>query len=238
MSKYLKIGHKFQDGTYSHSPLGRHSSAAVSTVASQHGAMDILCKSSCNHKNKVGTVLYLMSNLSAEFLASPHLVLTVHFSVLCSYFIDTFPLIRRPPFCLFMPSSGQHHLLIVPPPPLPFLYFQVSRLSYRWNELNLSPTVQTTADRVRTCRKINRSLPVAFGDWTRVRAREMLMRLRGQMRNRPVPKRHSGSFINMSSSQRLLKQERSRQMMLIILSSPVVRLGALHCPYWAPDAAY
>lgn len=94
MSKYLKIGHKFQDGTYSHSPLGRHSSAAVSTVASQHGAMDILCKSSCNHKNKVGTVLYLMSNLSAEFLASPHLVLTVHFSVLCSYFIEIllFPL--------------------------------------------------------------------------------------------------------------------------------------------------
>lgn len=58
------------------------------------------------------------------------------------------------------------------------------------------------------------------------------------MRNKPVPKRHLGSFINMSSSQRLLKQEQSRQMILIILSSPVVRLGALLCPYWAPDAAY
>lgn len=119
-----------------------------------------------------------------------------------------------------MPSSGQHHLLIVLPPPFPSLYFQVSRLSCCWNELNLSPTVQTTTDRALTCGKINR---VPFGDWMRVRAREWLMRLRGQTKNKPLPKRHSGSFINMSSSQRLLKQERSRQMMLIILSSPVVR---------------
>lgn len=138
----------------------------------------------------------------------------------------------------FFSSSGEHHLLTIPPPPFPSLYFQVSWLSCHWNELNLSPTVQTTADRVWSCGKINRSPPVPFGDWTRVRACELLMRLRGQMRNKPVPKRHWGSFINMSSSQRLLKQERSRQMMLIILSSPVVRLGPLHCPYWAPDAAY
>lgn len=94
------------------------------------------------------------------------------------------------------------------------------------------------ADRVWTCGKINRRPAVPFGDWTRVRTRESLMRLRGQMRNQPVPKSHSGSFINVSSSQRPLKQDRSRQMMLIILSSPVVRLGALHRPYWAPDAAY
>lgn len=37
--------------------------------------------------------LYLIytRNLSAELLASPHLVLTAHFSILCSYVIDTFP---------------------------------------------------------------------------------------------------------------------------------------------------
>lgn len=129
-----------------------------------------------------------------------------HICSLFLFFRYFCPLPRRTPLfsflflCLLLDSitSLSSRLL-----PSRSLYFQVSWLSCRRNELNLSPTVQTTADRVRTGGKINRSPPVPFGDWTRVCARELLMRLRGQMRNKPVPKRHSGSFINMSSSQRL-----------------------------------
>lgn len=52
--------------------------------------------------------------------------------------------------------------------------------------------------------------PVPVGDWMHrmcVCARVWLMRLRGQMRNRPMPKRYPGSFINMSSLQCLLNQQ-------------------------------
>lgn len=75
--------------------------------------------------------------------------------------------------CLFPP--GQSHLPTFPPPvscllppasyrlPPPSLYSCVSQLSCHKNELNLSPSVQTTIDRVGTFRKTNRHLLSLLG---------------------------------------------------------------------------
>lgn len=97
--------------------------------------------------------------------------------------------------------------------PLLSLYPCVSQRSCHKNELNLSPSLQTTIDRVGTFRKTNHHPLFPLGIeclWVYCLctcACVLLMRLKGQVRNRPMPKRYPGSFINMSSSQCLLNQQ-------------------------------
>lgn len=116
-------------------------------------------------------------------------------------------------FLIRLSSPGQSHFPSLPTSyllPPSSLYSRVSWLSCHKNELNLSPSVQTTIDRVGTFRKTNRHLLSLLGIGSYcmcVCAHVLLMRLRGQMRNRPMPKRYPGSFINMSSLQCLLNRQ-------------------------------
>lgn len=115
------------------------------------------------------------------------------------------------PHFLFLFPPGQSHLPTFTP--LPSLYPCVSQCSCHKNELNLSPSLQTTIDRVGTFRKTNHHPLFPLGIeclWVYCLctcACVLLMRLKGQVRNRPMPKRYPGSFINMSSSQCLLNQQ-------------------------------
>lgn len=124
-------------------------------------------------------------------------------------------LLHSASFCflphLFVPPGQSHtfppHAFYLLPPSS--LYSCVSQLSCHKNEFNLSPSVQTTIDRVGTFRKTNCHLPSLLGIGCMcVCACVLLMRLRGQMKNRPMPKSYPGSFINMSSSQCLLNQQK------------------------------
>lgn len=98
------------------------------------------------------------------------------------------------------------------PHPSSLFYSCVSLGSCHKNEENLSPSVQTTIDRAGTFRKTNFPLLSLLGIrvfvcvCTCACVCVLLMRLRGQVRNKPMPKRYPGSFINMSSSQCLLNQ--------------------------------
>lgn len=115
--------HKLQDGAHSHPPLGRRSGAAASTAASRQEGSSPWC-----HGHTLQELLRRLDGFRLEETFMCRTPGTSSFSshspFLCSCFINTFPLIRKPLFCLFMPSSRQ-------PPPFPSLSFQVSWLSCR-----------------------------------------------------------------------------------------------------------
>lgn len=130
-------------------------------------------------------------------------------STIVLYFVLLEIFVFFPIFFFFPP--GQSHLPTFTP--LLSLYPCVSQRSCHKNELNLSPSLQTTIDRVGTFRKTNHHPLFPLGIeclWVYCLctcACVLLMRLKGQVRNRPMPKRYPGSFINMSSSQCLLNQQ-------------------------------
>lgn len=72
-----------------------------------------------------------------------------------------------------------------------------SHLPCHKNELDLSPSVQTTIDRVGDLQENKLPSPVPVGYCCLcVCARVLLMSFRAQMRNRTMPMRHPGSFMN------------------------------------------
>lgn len=122
------------------------------------------------------------------------------------------------------------------------LYSCVSQLSCHQNELNLSPSVQTTIDRVGTFRKTNRHLLSLLGIGCTVCVSVHVYGWwgwGGRWGTGLCQRGTQGHLLTCHPCSVCWTSKRSRQMMLIILSSPVVRPGGLHsCPCWAPDAYY
>ena len=119
----------------------------------------------------------------------------------------------------------------------------VSQLSCHKNELNLSPSVQTTIDRVGTFRKTNRYLLSLLG----IGSMCFCARVHvfcwwgwgGRWGTGLCQRGTQGHLLTCHPPSVCWTSKRSRQMMLIIISSPVVRLRGLHsCLCWAPDAYY
>lgn len=136
--------------------------------------------------------------------------------------------------CLFPP--GQSHTF--PPPasyllPPSSLYSCVSQLSCHKNELNLSPSVQTTIDRVGTFRKTNRHLLSLLGIGCTVCVSVHVYcwwGWGGRWGTGLCQRATQGHLLTCHPHSVCWTSKRSRQMMLIIISSPVVRLGGLCAP--------
>lgn len=118
-------------------------------------------------------------------------------------------------------------------------YSCVSWLSCHKNELNLSPSVQTTTDRVGTCRKINRHILSPLGIGCESVYVNCWWGWGGRWGTRQCQRVTLGRLLICHPHSVCWTSKRSRQMMLIILNSPVVRLVGL--PSWtcsAPEDYY
>lgn len=112
-------------------------------------------------------------------------------------------------------------------------------LSCHKNELNLSPSVQTTVDRVGTFRKTNRRRLSLLGIGCKAVHVNCWWGWGGRWGTGLCQRGTRGHLLTCHPHSVRWTSKRSRQMTLIILSSPVVRLGGLlSCPCRAPDAYY
>lgn len=145
-------------------------------------------------------------------------------------------------FLLYSHMFLPFHLL----PPISFLLPLFSLVYHSLlchkNELNLSPSVQTTIDRVGTFRKTNRHLLSLLGIGCTVCVSVHVYcwwGWGGRWGTGLCQRGTQGHLLTCHPHSVCWTSKRSRQMMLIIISSPVVMLGGLHsCPCWAPDAQH
>lgn len=161
----------------------------------------------------------------------------IHCVQLCVLFLHCVP-----PCCLL----DDHILLplhLLSPSSFPPLHSCVSQRWCHKNELNLSPSVQTTIDRVGTFRKTNHHLLSLLGiECVYVYARVHVFcwwGWGGRWGRALCQRGTQGHLLTCHPHSVCWTSKRSRQMMLIIISSPVVRLGGRHCCLCrAPDADY